>query len=127
MKLRLFYALAICLPASIAMAGGSDLDGNVEDLEQGAYFFGEAKDIKGLKPLDGVRITAQRKGTKMPVMASTDEDGRFKIPGFGKEVNSEDVIISCAKTGWKLLDISRRKMANDGDALVEVECLMEKL
>ncbi len=127
MKPRLLYALAICLPASLATAGGSDLDGNVEDLELGAYFFGEAKDVKGLKPLEGVRITALKKGTKMPVMASTDEDGRFKIPGFGKEVNSDDITVACSKTGWKLLDLSRRKMANDGDAPVEIECLMEKL
>ena len=127
MKLRLLYVLLLSLPATLALAGGSDLDGGDDDAELGAYYFGEVKDVKGLQPLEGVRITALKKGTKMPVMASTDGDGRFKIPGFGKEVNSDDITVACAKTGWKLLDLSRRKMAKDADSPVEIECLMEKL
>lgn len=126
MNPRMIYVLLLSLHASFAIAGGSDIEGAEEDRELGAYYFGEAKDIKGLKPLEGVRITAQRKGTLLPVMATTDGDGRFRIPGFGKEVNSDDVVVACAKSGWKLLEFTRRKMANDADAPVEVECLLEK-
>ncbi len=126
MKFRLVSVMLLSLSATLAWAGGSDLEGGDDDHELGAYYFGEVKDIKGLQPLEGVRITAQKKGTMLPVMASSDGDGRFKIPGFGKDVNSDDIIVSCARAGWKLLDLTRRKMSKEDDAPVEVECLMEK-
>ena len=114
------------LAAGPALAGGSDIEGSEEDKELGAPYFGEAKDIRGLKPLEGVRISAQRKGNPLPVLASTDAEGRFRIPGFGKEVNSDDVTITCAKSGWKVVETERRKLAKDFDSPVEIECLLEK-
>ncbi len=127
MKLLLLFGFLLALPSGMAFAGGSDLEGAEDDHELGASYFGEAKDIKGLKPLEGVRISAQRKGTPLPVFASTDEDGRFRIPGFGKEVNSDDVAVNCAKNGWRLVDLARRRVGKDADSPVEIECLMEKL
>ena len=126
LRLAFAAALGLALGAQHARAGGSDIESSADEKEHGASYFGEAKDVNGLKPLEGVRVTAQRKGTPLPVIAATDEEGRFRIQGFGKEVNSDDVVVACAKAGWKLVDLTRRKMAKDADAPVEVECLMEK-
>ncbi len=96
------------------------------DKENGAPFFGEAKDVKGLKPLEGVRIRAQLKGQPLPVFVDTNDEGRFSLRGFGKGIDPANVDIKCEMTGYSLIDLSRRRVSRDVDAATEIECLFEK-
>lgn len=125
------YALAafaaLSLSCATVLAGGADLEAIIGDTEHGAPFFGEATDIKGMKPIEGVRIRAQLKGAPLPVFVNTNEDGRFSLRGFGKGIDPARVDIACEMQGYKLIDLSRRRVASDADAATEIECLFEKL
>lgn len=120
-------ALFVSLGATSAYAGGAELEAIMGDTENGAPFFGEAKDVKGLKPLEGVRIRAQLKGQPLPVFVDTNDEGRFSLRGFGKGIDPANVDVKCEMSGYKLLDLSRRRVSNAADAATEVECLFEKL
>jgi hypothetical protein len=88
--------------------------------------FGDVRDVNGYRPLEGARIQALVKGAPLPMMATTDVDGRFKLQGFAKNVDPEAMKITCSLNGYRLLNLSRRKLGKDMDAPVEVECLLEK-
>lgn len=118
--------LAAIVAAVPANAGGSELEALMGDKENGAPFFGEARDVKGLKPLEGVRIRAQLKGQPLPVFVETNEDGRFSLRGFGKGVDPDNVALNCDISGYNLIDLSRRRVSRDADAATEIECLFEK-
>jgi hypothetical protein len=114
-----------CLLPSGLRAGEADFQ--EEDIAQyGTPYFGEAKDVKGLVPLADVRFKMQVKGTLRMVLIGTDDEGRFRRNGLGNDVDSENVEITCAKDGYRTIDVLRRRTSSKRNAPVEVECLMEK-
>jgi hypothetical protein len=120
----LFVLLALAAPCA-ARAGEADF--NESDIaEFGTPYFGEAKDIKGLQPIEGVRFKAQLKSTFRFFLISTDDEGRFRRNGLGTDVNSDDVEVTCEKEGYRTVDLLRRRTSDKRNAPVEVECLMEK-
>ena len=119
-------SLSVLMAMSNAHAGGADLEAIMGDTENGAPFFGEAKDVKGLKPLEGVRIRAQLKGQPLPVFVDTNDEGRFTLRGFGKGIDPANVDVKCEMSGYSLIDLSRRRVSKDVDAATEIECLFEK-
>lgn len=128
-RLPALAALSLCaaFAAQAARAGGADLEAIMGDTENGAPFFGEALDVKGMKPIEGVRIRAQLKGQPLPVFVETNDEGRFSLRGFGKGVDPANVDVKCEMSGYKLIDLSRRRVSKDADAATEIECLFEKL
>lgn len=108
-----------------AMAGGSDIEA-MDDHEDGLRFFGEAKDIAGMKPIEGVSVSGLVKGQRLPQIVETDHDGRFRLPGFGHEVKADNITIACRKSGYRIVDVSRRKMGNKQADPVAIECLMAR-
>ena len=119
-------SLSCVLAASGARAGGADLEAIMGDTENGAPFFGEALDVKGMKPIEGVRIRAQLKGKPLPVFVDTNDEGRFSLRGFGKGIDPANVDVKCEMSGYKLIDLSRRRVSKAPDAATEIECLFEK-
>ena len=116
----------VSLAAGPALAGGADLEAIEGDTENGAPFFGEATDVKGMKPMANVRIRAQAKGQPLPVFAYTNDEGRFSIRGFGKGVDPAQVDVQCDAEGFSLIDLSRRRVSSAPEAPTVVECLFEK-
>ena len=94
--------------------------------EHGPPYFGEAKDIKGLGPLEDVRIKVQVKRTSRFFIVQTDADGRFRRNGLGTDVDPDNVEFSCDKSGYRTIEIMHRRMSNVKFSPVEVECLLER-
>jgi hypothetical protein len=127
LSLRLALLAAFVVFASpFAHAGDADLQAIEGDKENGPPFFGEAMDVKGMRPLEGVRIRAQVKGQPLPVFVNTSDEGRFSLRGFGKSVDPENVDVQCSMDGYRLLDLTRRRVSKAADAATVVECLFEK-
>ena len=98
-----------------------------DDHENGTPYFGEVKDIAGLKPLASARVKAQINGTMRFLIGQTDTDGQFKIRGLGPEVDPDTVSVTCELAGYRSVDTVRRRLSTAADAPVEIECLMEKV
>lgn len=121
--LACLLAAALALPA---LAGEADAEPD-DSHEHGAPFFGEAKDIGGLEPVPEVRIKAQVKGTMRFFITQTDDEGRFRRAGMGPDVDPEAVEVTCEKTGFRTVEVLRRRASKDKLAPVEIECLLEKI
>lgn len=112
--------LAGALPSSVR--AGGDADDHDEDPEAGPIYYGFVKDHRGVLVGDA-KVTAELKG-KGSVIARTDILGVYKIPGFGKNTNPDDVAISCAKDGFKQARVVR-KPTEPGRA-IETECYLQR-
>jgi hypothetical protein len=115
--------MACAIAGSPRGAQAGESFGERDEADVGPYFFGDAREVGSLKFLQNVRVTAELGGRRM--LINTNGEGHFKLPSFGKDTVADDVTITCTKTGYRTVDISRRRMANDGDAPVSVECLLE--
>ncbi len=120
----LALGMLICAPLPLT-AGEADYEPDDTE-EHGAPYFGEAKDVKGLKPLPDVRIKVQVKGTMRFFIVQTDHDGRFRRNGLGPEINPANVEYTCEKGGYKTLGVMTRRMSRDKFAPVLIECMLEK-
>lgn len=125
-----YQRLMLSVLAATTFAGplaAGEADHEPDDThEHGASFFGEAKDIKGFEPLADVIVRLQLKGTMRFVMTQTDGEGRFRRPGLGPDVDAEAIEVICQKSGYRTVEVIRRRLSKAKDAPVEVECLLEK-
>ena len=109
-----------------APAGGAGLDGMDEDDDRGSPFFGEVKDVKSGQNVEDARVVAELSSGGAALVTRSDAEGRYRIAGFGKDINPDDVIIACSKEGYKSLDTIRNRLSDDPNAPIEVDCLLEK-
>jgi hypothetical protein len=109
---------------SLAWAGGTGFGDDDEDhADDGPSYFGFVRDVRGASVPDA-KVTAELKD-RGALVTRTDIMGVYKIPGFGKDVNPDDVNILCAKEGYKQARILRRPRASDGGP-IEVECFLQR-
>jgi hypothetical protein len=121
--LMIAAACASLVLAPLSLRAG-DAESELDDHEDGAPFFGEAKDVSNLRPLAAVRVKVLAKGS-WPIFINTNDEGRFKLRGLGKTVDPDTVEVACAKQGYRTLEVMRRRMSRREDAAVEIECLLE--
>src|SRR3954466_14258795 len=117
--------VGFALFAMPALAGEADFE-PADIHEHGNPYFGEAKDIKGLAPLENVRIKVQVKGTPRFFIVQTDAEGRFRRNGLGLDVDPEKVEFSCDKDGYRTVEVMHRKMSGAKLSPIEIECLLAK-
>jgi hypothetical protein len=89
----------------------------------GPSYFGFVRDASGVG-VPNAQVTAQLKD-RGPLVTHTDIMGVYKIPGFGKDIDPNDVSISCAKDGYKQVRTLRRPRGDAKDP-VETECYLER-
>ena len=123
-------AIPLVILMSVAIVAGSPPKSHAgeslsehDEFETGPSFFGDAKEVGSLKSLQNVQVKAELGARRM--LVNTNAEGNFKFPSFGKETLVDNVTISCAKAGYRTLDVSRRRMSNAADSPVEIECLLE--
>jgi len=63
------------------------------------------------KSLGIAEVTAALKD-RGALVTRTDIMGVYKIPGFGKDINPDDIVISCAKDGYTEANVVRRPRDN---------------
>jgi len=121
--------IVICMTCALSTAlwaGGSGFGDDDHDHEnEGPAYFGFVKDTNGATVADAkVTVAIKDRGG---VITRTDALGAYRVPGFGKEINPNDVLITCEKQGYKQVRILRRT-AKDADPSVpiETECTMQR-
>ena len=124
MIVRTAFLAALLFPVQ-ALAGankGQDEVGPGPD--EGPSYFGIVLDATG-KPVDDARVTATyRDGLAM--VTRSNAAGAYKLPGFNKRINADEVKISCAKPGYRQLRVVRQPPRGQPVRLVETECRLQK-
>ena len=116
-----------CMLSTALWAGGAgfgDDDDNSE--EEGPSYFGFVKDTNGATVPDAkVTVGIKNRGG---IVTRTDALGAYKVPGFGKDVDPQDVEIACDKQGYKQLRTLRRMRSPNADPKipVETECTLQR-
>jgi hypothetical protein len=124
-RIALIVAFALALPA-LASAGGTGFgDDEQSDADEGPSYFGFVREVDGPGVADA-KVTAELKD-RGALVTRTDIMGVYKIPGFGKDINPDDVAISCAKEGYKEANVQRRpRDPGDTKDPIEIECYLKK-
>ena len=124
-RFQVWGILALAFLAAPAIAGEAEFE-PADIHEHGNPYFGEAKDIKGLSPLENVRIKVQVKGTMRFFIVQTDSDGRFRKNGLGLDVDPEKNEYTCEKDGYRTVEVMHRKMSSAKLSPIEIECLLAR-
>ena len=120
----LVVSLVLTAPLA-ARAGGTGFTDEDISASDGPAFFGFVREVGGAGIADA-KVTAELKD-RGALVTRTDVMGVYKIPGFGQDVNPDDVSISCAKDGYKQANVDRRPhAAGDTKDPIEIECYLQK-
>jgi hypothetical protein len=107
-------------------AGGSDDEGPDAHQDDGPSYFGFVKDASG-KAIPDAKVTAEIKG-RGSVITRSNATGAYKLPGFGKEIAPNNVIIYCSKEGYKQTRTFTRTPLNKKPlAAIEIQCNMQRV
>jgi len=119
------FALVMAVVVQNAWAGAEML-GDLEDHhDEGPSYFGFVKDARGA-PVPDAKVTASIKNG-LTLITRTTAIGMYKIGGLSKQVNPDDVTISCAKEGYRQTRILRRPPPKaDAGKTIETECRLER-
>jgi len=123
LRVALIVALTLAVPSLLRAGGVSFSDDDTTTDDEGPRYFGFVRVVDGPGIADA-KVTAELKD-RGALVTRTDIMGVYKIPGFGKDINPDDVTISCAKDGYKEANVVRLPR-NDVKDPVEVECYLNK-
>ena len=106
--------------------GGSGDEGPDDHQDNGPSYFGFVKDASG-KAIPDAKVTAEIKG-RGSVITRSNATGAYKLPGFGKEISPNNVIISCSKDGYKQTrSFTRTPLNKKPLAAIEIQCSMQRV
>jgi hypothetical protein len=123
--------LFICLGLAAASPGawaGSDAVGGPDEHnpDEGPPFWGFVKDEKGV-PVRDAKVSASYK-SDLTLVTRTNAVGAYKVRGFKKDININEIKISCSKDGYKQMRVFRYPPPRGKPIKsVETECRLQKL
>jgi hypothetical protein len=123
MLIRALAMLAGVAVAAPAFAGGDDYDAANDVKGAGPAYFGFVRDARG-SAVVGAQVMLQSKKGK-PVTLKTNALGLYR-GHISKDVQPDQVQISCAKEGYKQLKTNRRTAPGNNVMFVETECTMQR-
>jgi hypothetical protein len=114
-----------CMLATAAWAGGSSFGDDDDAEDEGPAYFGFVRDTSGGTVPDAkVTVGIVNRGG---VVTRTDALGVYRVPGFGKEVDPGDVVVSCEKEGYKQTKTLRRTTPTALNVpIIETECTLQR-
>jgi hypothetical protein len=119
-------ALGLTLTMSTPARSGGSSDEEPHDHDDGPRYFGFVKDASG-KIVPDAKVTAEIKG-RGTVITRSDKVGTYKLPGFGKDIDPKNVIVSCSKDGYKQIRTFRRPPSGKAPVTaIETECTMQRV
>jgi hypothetical protein len=125
LRVALIVVLTIAAPQLLHAGGVGFGDDDTANEDEGPSYFGFVREVDGPGIADA-KVTAELK-ERGALVTRTDIMGVYKIPGFGKDVNPDDVKITCAKDGFKEANVLRRpRDGGDTKDPVEIECYLKK-
>ena len=117
-------ALALSVTATTqAIAGGDDYDAANDVKGEGPAYFGFVRDARGSAVVDAQVILQPKKGKA--VTLKTNVLGLYR-GHISKAVLSDEVQVSCVKTGYKQTKINRRTPPGNNAMFIETECTMQR-
>jgi hypothetical protein len=126
-RLACLVAIQLVVAASAPLTVAGEADHEPDDTHEfGAAYFGEAKLIPSLEHVPDVRVRGLIKGTTRFFITTTDDHGRFRRQGMGLDVDADQMVFTCEKTGFRTIEVMSKRLSKAKDAPVEVECLMVK-
>jgi hypothetical protein len=112
--------LSMAMTAS-AWAGGGEGFGPDEQDEAGHSYFGYVRDKGGNGVADAKLTVELKSGT---VILRTNDEGHFRVNGFGASVQPDDVKFSCSKEGYTQFAFTKQVTSDAPTAPVEVNCIL---
>jgi hypothetical protein len=122
LRASLVMMLVLAIPGMVR-AGGVGFTDDDTTADEGPSYFGFVREVDGPGIADA-KVTAELKD-RGALVTRTDIMGVYKIPGFGTDINPDDVSISCAKDGYKEVNADRRPPTDPKDP-IEIECYLKK-
>ena len=123
LRAALIAGLIVVAPG-LVRAGGVGFGDDDSSADDGPSYFGFVREVDGPGIADA-KVTASLKD-RGALVTRTDIMGVYKIPGFGKDIDPNDIVISCAKDGYTEDNVVRQPHdANDTKDPVEVECYLK--
>jgi hypothetical protein len=122
----LIRAIVLLIGAALAtpvFAGGDDYDAANDVKGAGPAYFGFVRDVRGSPVVDAQVVLQPKKGK--PVTLKSNVLGLYR-GHISKDVLSDDVKISCVKTGYKLTKVNRRTPPGNTAMFIETECTMQR-
>lgn len=122
-------ALLVLSSAPAPTLAGANRDRGQDEVgpgpDEGPGYSGVVLDVAG-KPIDDARVTAtSREGLAMTTRSNAA--GAYKLPGFNRRINSDEVKISCAKPGYRQVRVVRRPApGGQPGRVVETECRLQR-
>ena len=114
----------LCSVAAMAWAGANLESGDGPNPDEGPHFFGFVRDERGMAVRDA-KVTATYK--TLSFVARSNATGSYKMGGFKKEINPNDITISCAKDGYKLVRVFRHPLVKGRPVrAVQTECRLQR-
>jgi hypothetical protein len=113
-----------CILSTAVWAGGSSFgDDDDDSADEGPAYFGFVRDTSGGTVPDAkVTVGIVNRGG---VVTRTDALGAYKVPGFGKDIDPGEVVVSCEKEGYKQIKTLRRTApAALNVPIIETECTL---
>jgi hypothetical protein len=127
MKLCCLALLAALAPAA-ALAGADSADGHDEvppNPEEGPAYFGFVKDASGV-PVRDAKVSASYRNN-LTFAARSNATGAYRLPGFRKGINPDEVVILCSKEGYRQLRVFRYPPPRGRPVTaVETECRLQR-
>lgn len=124
-SVRSVIALLLCAACATARAGGGINEPHEHTEEDGPTYFGFVRDLRNT-PINDAKVTLKI-ANGLSYVTRTDRSGIYRVRGLGKQVNPNEVVISCAKDGYTQARVVRRPNPR-GKAIksVETECRLQR-